>query len=57
MIVMMLCRVGTKMDEATEELEYVKWLNFGAYFTITYVLSLRGTEGLLLDLGGMIKKR
>jgi hypothetical protein len=31
------------------------WLIFGAYFVISYVLSLRGPEGLLVDLEGLRK--
>jgi hypothetical protein len=31
------------------------WMIFGAYVAITYTLSLRGVEGLLLDLGGLVK--
>lgn len=29
------------------------WITAGAYFTICYVVSLRGNEGLLLDLGAL----
>jgi hypothetical protein len=45
-----------RIDEAVnDEKEYQMWLNFGAFLTATYVLSLRGSEGLLLDLKGMIQ--
>jgi hypothetical protein len=41
-------------DAATDE-ERDKWIMAGAYFCFSYVLSLRGTEGLMVDLGEMIK--
>ena len=31
------------------------WVIFGNYVVITYVLSLRGPEALLLDLGGLVR--
>lgn len=31
------------------------WIVFGAYFALTYVMSLRGVEGLLLDISGMLE--
>lgn len=37
--------------------EKEQWLSFVAYFCVTYVLSLRGVEGLLVDLEGMIANR
>jgi hypothetical protein len=54
LIVMVLRKAALKMDDACGEEDYLKWLCFGTYLTATYVLSLRGTEGLLVDLKGMI---
>jgi hypothetical protein len=33
--------------------ELNRWVVIGTYSVITYVLSLRGAEGFLLDLGGL----
>ena len=42
-----------KASETEEEIN--KWVVFSAYVAITYVLSLRGSEGFLLDLGSLKK--
>ena len=43
------------IDEAiTEEIENM-WICFTAYISISYVVSLRGSEGLLLDMNGLMK--
>jgi len=38
-----------------EEIENHRWIVFTAYIAITYVVSLRGPQGLLLDLSGLRK--
>ena len=43
-------RTHNNRDEA-------KWILFGAYVVISYVLSLRGSEGLLLDLGAIGRQK
>ena len=40
------------MDATTEE-DKTRWVSAGIYFAICFVLSLRGPEGLLLDLEGL----
>ena len=37
-------------DEGTEWDDKSRWIVFIAYIVVTYVLSLRGNEGLMLDL-------
>ena len=39
--------------EATKGKEQHRWIVLAAYIAVTYVLSLRGAEGLLLDLAGI----
>ena len=38
--------------EEESDHERHRWIVFSSYIVITYVLSLRGSEGLLLDLKG-----
>lgn len=42
------------MQEATIPTERHKWIVFGTYIVVTYVMSLRGVEGLLLDVKGLV---
>lgn len=41
------------MEEAGNAKAKHNWLVFGAYIATTYVMSLRGIEGLLLDIDGL----
>ena len=43
------------VEEKINETKNHRWIIFGTYVTILYVLSLRGNEGLMLDLGGLRK--
>jgi hypothetical protein len=54
MILEILTRSKLRHQTPDEKQEW-KWKIFGAYVAITYVLSLRGVEGLLIDLAGLIK--
>ena len=45
-----------KILEAINERIKDKWIVFATYIIISYVLSLRGYEGLMLDLGGLRKQ-
>ena len=40
-------------DEGTDWDDKSRWIVFVAYISVTYVLSLRGNEGLMLDLKGL----
>ena len=40
-------------EEGMERDDRARWIVFTAYITVTYVLSLRGNEGLMLDLKGL----
>jgi hypothetical protein len=54
----LLARIENRiMDLGGEEnkLELHRWISAGTYFAISYVVSLRGPEGLLLDLEGCRK--
>lgn len=44
-----------KIGSAKNNPEKHKWIVFSTYVTITYVISLRGNEGFLLDLEGLVK--
>jgi hypothetical protein len=54
LILKLLRRIVYRMDEAKSDQDWERWLTFGAYVSTTYVLSLRGVEGLLVDLKGML---
>jgi hypothetical protein len=45
-----------RIDGATSPAELNRWIVFNTYATVCYVVSLRGSEGLLLDLGGLNRK-
>jgi hypothetical protein len=36
--------------------DHNQWMVFHAYVVVTYVVLLRGSEGLLLDLAGLIRR-
>lgn len=55
LIVKVLERTTERYKNATVEKDKDRWWTFGTYVCVTYVLSLRGVEGLLVDLAGMIK--
>jgi hypothetical protein len=57
LILKVLRRIDGRIEGATNEKEKEKWLTFGAYLCTSFVLSLRGVEGLLVDLEGMIENR
>jgi hypothetical protein len=42
------------MESSTSAIDSWNWLVFGTYVVVTYVLFLRGVEGSLLDLGGLV---
>ena len=45
-----------KRDEESSRKVMHKWTVFGIYITISYVISLRGSEGFLLDLRALREK-
>ena len=51
----LLVGVETKVKDCITLDEQEKWLLAGGYFCICYVLSLRGPEGLMVDLEGLIE--
>jgi hypothetical protein len=42
--------------DAVTTRDHNRWIVFHAYVVVTYVVSLRGSEGLLLDLAGLIRQ-
>ena len=42
-----------EIDRGTSEEDRPRWIVFVAYIAVSYVLSLRGNEGLVLDLEGL----
>lgn len=46
----------SKVEEVATNEELARWITFISYMVITYVLSLRGSEGLMLDLDGLNKQ-
>jgi hypothetical protein len=55
MLHFMLVKIEHKLDQATDDAERRRWIFAGGYFVLSYVNSLRGPEGLLLDLAGCLK--
>ena len=47
----------SKVNEVEDPLDMVKWAKAGALFAISYVLSLRGNEGILVDIEGLLHHR
>lgn len=54
LIKQVLRKTKSRMDGIRSDIDWEKWLTFGAYIATTYVLSLRGVEGLLVDLQGTL---
>ncbi len=48
-----LKNVEERMRSAQAASEQALWVSAGTYFAVCYVVSLRGAEGLLLDIGGL----
>jgi len=47
--------IENKIEDNEEIIDTHSWIVLSTYVIITYVLSLRGSEGMMLDLGGLIK--
>jgi hypothetical protein len=47
---------GLRIEDAVTTRDHNRWIVFHAYVVVTYVVSLRGSEGLLLDLAGLIRQ-
>ena len=47
--------VEQRVIDATTIAEKAKWLMAGGFFTVCYVVSLRSTEGLLVDLEALLE--
>ena len=45
----------TKVNEEEDPQDMIRWAKAGALFTISYVLSLRGNEGILVDIEGLLE--
>jgi hypothetical protein len=45
---------GLWIEDTVTTRDHNRWIVFHAFVVVTYVVSLRGSEGLLLDLGGLI---
>ena len=55
LLLLLLEEAEKNIEEAsTEDIENL-WVCFTTYITISYVVSLRGSEGLLLDMNGLVK--
>ena len=46
-------KIESRIKETEDKNELNNWIAFAAYATISYVLSLRGNEGILLELKGL----
>lgn len=53
LIIHLVGLVGLKITEALEPSKKHEWIVFGTYLVVTYVMSLRGVEGLLIDIKGL----
>lgn len=54
LIRMLLRRAKSRMENSDDIQEKELWLTFGTYLSTGFALSLRGVEGLLVDLEGML---
>jgi hypothetical protein len=45
-----------RIADAVTTRDHNQWIVFHAYVVVTYVVSLRGSEGLILDLAGLIRQ-
>jgi hypothetical protein len=45
---------GLRIEDVVTTRDHNRWIVFHAYVVVTFVVSLRGSEGLLLDLAGLI---
>jgi len=48
-------RIHSKLDQSIEEEDIHHWSSILTYIVISYVVSLRGPEGFLLDLDGLVE--
>ena len=55
LILLMFEKIEEKISEAESQVEEHNWIVFSAYTMISYVLSLRGNEGLMLEISGLRK--
>jgi len=55
LIVELLMKIEREIESAEDTSSHHFWIVFSAYVAISYVISLRGPEGLLLDLHGLHK--
>lgn len=53
LLLLFLKGIEQRIEGNTSRTERHKWIVLATYISVTYVLSLRGAEGLLLDLGGI----
>jgi len=53
LIIELLTKTEERISEAEEDEVKHDWMVFSTYITISYVISLRGPEGFLLDLDGL----
>lgn len=54
LIFKILRRTNSRMEDSENVQEKERWLTFGAYLSTAFALSLRGVEGLLVDLEGTL---
>jgi hypothetical protein len=56
LLLKLLEEVGYRIEAAASKREENRWIVFHTYVTVCYVVSLRGSEGLLLDISGLRRK-
>ena len=54
LLLRLLEKTEERIENANIPSESHKWVVFSAYAVVCYVVSLRGVEGFLLDLAGLI---
>jgi hypothetical protein len=55
LLLALLSGIEQRIADAVSPREHNRWIVFHAYVVVTYVVSLRGSEGSLLDLEGLHK--
>jgi hypothetical protein len=54
---LLLDSTKAKIDQASSMTEKSRWVNFGTYAVVAYMVSLRGSEGFLVDLEGLLRNK
>jgi hypothetical protein len=57
LLLIVLEAADLKIQEAVSPQEKNRWVVFHTYVVVCYMISLRGCEGFLLDLAGLVESK